>query len=85
MKKILKKKIRKSTVVDVIFKERGTDGWSHSYTYQDGGKDYFRGDIVLVPTGSFYSIGMVSGVREYDDTHSGIIKTVVCTLNKYVK
>ena len=38
-------------------------GWSKGYVYKSNEK-YKIGDIVVVPTGTFYSVGRVTGCKE---------------------
>jgi hypothetical protein len=40
-----------------------TTGWSKGYVYKSKVK-YKIGDIVVVPTGTFYSVGRVTGCKE---------------------
>lgn len=48
----------------VMFKQQGY--WSKSYTYKSE-EIFSKGDVVVVPTGDFYSIGKIADVKlNYD-------------------
>ena len=48
----------------VVFKDTSSSqGWSKGYTYRSD-KIFKKGDVVVVPTGKFYSVGKVTDVKE---------------------
>lgn len=55
--------------VNVIFKQ--VEGWSRAYTYLSH-RDYKIGEVVVVPTSNFYSIGKVIGITEEPKLQDGI-------------
>ena len=56
-------------VYQVSFCERGY--WSKPYSYLS--KSLFKdGDIVVVPTGSFYSVGKITGIGDFSKLKEGI-------------
>lgn len=62
--------------VHVVFNERGY--WSKSYTYKSL-IPYAIGDIVIVPTAHFYSVGKVIGSEKGYTFKEGIHYKYVCS------
>lgn len=63
--------------IKVVFKQIASNTWSKAYTYRSI-LPYKNGDVVVVPTGSFYSVGKVTECLEnYDFNPSLTYKDIL--------
>jgi hypothetical protein len=66
--------------VEVIFNQRGY--WSKRYTFESN-EAYQEGDIVVTPTGDFYSVGKVKACYpNYKFNPKVAYKTITCKVKE---